>query len=277
MTPSATPSDTDADASADKDVLDFGAPLRSAREAQGLSLQAVSDELYIVTPYLTALEAEDFDAMPPAVFARGFLVNYARFLGLDAEMLAQRFDTASPSDYRKPPETISALPVGSSKVMSGSRRRTRINPWLLVALIALIAGAIGLWSLVSNSTDGEDTSATLPTVIEMDSTEQQAGAALTSTGSAIGASGSALGETNTAAANLDMVVTETTMVAITDANSDTLVAKRLPAGSYHFEGIPPFAVQVDAVDNVTLQMNGAAVDMGSYTQDNRADFTLMPE
>ena len=277
MTPSATPSDTDADAFADKDELDFGAPLRTAREAQGLSLQAVSDELYIVTPYLTALEAEDFDAMPPAVFARGFLVNYARFLGLDAEMLAQRFDTASPSDYRKPPETISALPVGSSKVMSGSRRRTRINPWLLVALIALIAGAIGLWSLVSDSTDGEDTSATTPTVIEMDSTEQQAGAALTATGSAIGASGSALGETNTAAANLDMVVTETTMVAITDANSDTLVAKRLPAGSYHFEGIPPFAVQVDAVDNVTLQMNGAAVDMGSYTQDNRADFTLMPE
>lgn len=269
-----TPSMTSTDSATEPDTLVFGAPLRHAREEKGLSIQAVSDELYIVTPYLIALEAEDFSAMPPAVFARGFLVNYARFLGLDAEMLASRFDAACPSDYRKPPENISALPIQLTKTHSS--RRMRFNPWLLLALIALIIGAIVLWSLVSSSTDDDEPTNT-PTVINMDSADQQAGAALNATGSAIGASGSALGVTSTAPANLDLVVTEGTMVSITDADSNTLVSKRLPAGSYHFEGAPPFAMQIEAVDNVTLQMNGSPVDMREYTQDNRADFTLMPE
>ncbi|GAA0313131.1 hypothetical protein GCM10009129_08040 [Psychrobacter aestuarii] len=276
MTPSVTTADSAPDSTDDTPALAFGAPLRQAREEKGLSLQAVSDELYILTPYLAALEAEDFDAMPPAVFARGFLINYARFLGLDAEPLATRFDRACPSHYRTPPENINALPV-ASPAMSGSTRRVRINPWLLLALIALVVGAVALWSLVSGSSDTAPAPTATPTVIEMDSADQQAGAALNSTGSAIGASGSALGVGMASSAALSVEVTDGATVAITDADDTALVSKRLTAGTYRFEGTPPFNIQIDAVDKVALQMNGAPVDMSAYSQDNRADFTLMPE
>ena len=70
---------------------ELGELLRSTREAKGVSLEQAEEATRIRRRYLEALEAEDFEQMPAEVYVRGFLRNYALYLGLDPEeMLALR-------------------------------------------------------------------------------------------------------------------------------------------------------------------------------------------
>ena len=63
----------------------LGLWLRRARENHQLSLDDVERVLKIRSRYLQALEVGDYATLPGIVQARGFLRNYARFLGLPVE------------------------------------------------------------------------------------------------------------------------------------------------------------------------------------------------
>src|SRR5512138_2221941 len=63
----------------------IGQPLKTEREEQGLTLEKVFEATRIRVQYLKALEADDLSAMPSPVQARGYLRNYAEYLGLDVE------------------------------------------------------------------------------------------------------------------------------------------------------------------------------------------------
>jgi cytoskeleton protein RodZ len=65
--------------------MEIGQELKAAREAMGLSLEEVEQATKIRRKYLQALENEQFDLLPGAVYAKAFLKNYARFLNLDVE------------------------------------------------------------------------------------------------------------------------------------------------------------------------------------------------
>jgi cytoskeleton protein RodZ len=68
----------------------LGAQLRAAREAQGLSLDQVAQQLKLAQRQVKAMEEENFGELPGRTFSRGFVRNYARLLNLDAhELLAQ--------------------------------------------------------------------------------------------------------------------------------------------------------------------------------------------
>jgi len=77
----------------------WGEKLRTAREEQGLSIEAVEKQTEIRSIYLEALENEDYSLLPPRVYAQGFVKNYARFLGLNSEKLVEEFgEMAYPQD-----------------------------------------------------------------------------------------------------------------------------------------------------------------------------------
>jgi cytoskeleton protein RodZ len=67
-----------------------GAELAAARQAQGLALADVAQQLKFAPRQLEALEQERFGALPGPTIARGMLRNYARLLGLDADALLER-------------------------------------------------------------------------------------------------------------------------------------------------------------------------------------------
>lgn len=62
-----------------------GAYLKSAREARGMSVPELSEVTRINQRYLEAVEAEDFAALPPTAFVRGYVREIARTLELDEE------------------------------------------------------------------------------------------------------------------------------------------------------------------------------------------------
>lgn len=70
----------------------LGAWLRHSRESQRVALEDAVDALRIRRRYLQALEMGDYDALPGPIQARGFLRNYARFLGMPIEDVLARYD-----------------------------------------------------------------------------------------------------------------------------------------------------------------------------------------
>ena len=64
-------------------MAQLGELLRRTREEHGLSLDEVEQATHIRRQYLDALEEDNLKAMPSPVVARGFIKNYANFLGLD--------------------------------------------------------------------------------------------------------------------------------------------------------------------------------------------------
>jgi len=67
----------------------IGQRLKQAREEQRLTLDDVFKGTRIRLPYLQALEGDDLTAMPSPVQARGYLRNYAEFLGLNFDRLLE--------------------------------------------------------------------------------------------------------------------------------------------------------------------------------------------
>jgi flagellar biosynthesis protein FlhG len=66
-----------------------GALLRSVREARGVDLRDVAARTKISLQYLRAIEDDHFAALPPAVYTRGFVVEYAKYLKLDVDQVVR--------------------------------------------------------------------------------------------------------------------------------------------------------------------------------------------
>ena len=73
----------------------LGERFRAAREARGLSLSDVAEQIRIRSVYLAAIEEETWNTIGAAVYIRGFLRTYARFLGLDPEETVAAFNRVS--------------------------------------------------------------------------------------------------------------------------------------------------------------------------------------
>lgn len=68
---------------------EMGALLRQERERQGIPLEKAAADIKISKKYLIALEEGQTGELPHPVYAKGFVKNYARLLGLDPEEMGQ--------------------------------------------------------------------------------------------------------------------------------------------------------------------------------------------
>src|SRR6185436_19794674 len=73
----------------------FGEELRREREIRGISLKEISDATKISKRFLDALERNDHRTLPAPVFTRGFVREYARYVGLNAEDMVNRYNYAA--------------------------------------------------------------------------------------------------------------------------------------------------------------------------------------
>lgn len=72
-------------------MSELGARLRQAREGQGLSLAQASVDTRILQQSLIALEEGAYQRLPGDVVIRGFIRNYAQYLGLPADELIELY------------------------------------------------------------------------------------------------------------------------------------------------------------------------------------------
>lgn len=122
----------------------FGTWLRRQRELREITLREIADTSKIGLRYLQALEEDRFDVLPAPVFAKGFLRQYARYVGLDPEEAVnffldargQKEDEAQVDLTPQPPRT---LPTWS---------------YALAALVVALLLMALVWGLLRLNQDG---------------------------------------------------------------------------------------------------------------------------
>jgi transcriptional regulator with XRE-family HTH domain len=80
------------------DLIEIGGALRQARIDQGLGIDDVERDIKIRKKFITALEEGDSASLPGEVYARGFLKNYAEYLGIDPHEMLDAYREAHPLD-----------------------------------------------------------------------------------------------------------------------------------------------------------------------------------
>src|SRR5215469_5649088 len=97
----------------------LGERFRAAREARGLSLSDVAEQIRIRSVYLGAIEDENWSAIGAPVYTRGFLRTYARFLGLDPEEVVNEFNRLTASAPATTHAATAAPSVSVSRLQEG--------------------------------------------------------------------------------------------------------------------------------------------------------------
>jgi hypothetical protein len=139
------------------ELASFGEELRREREIRGISLKEIADATKISKRFLEAIERNDHKTLPAPVFTRGFVREYARYLGLNSEEMVNRYNFAAVGDDRIEQSahlerltTPQAPPLPNKKAPKVSippaYARVDRNVYLLIIVVIALA-AVSYWAL----------------------------------------------------------------------------------------------------------------------------------
>ncbi len=92
----------------------IGETLRKRREELGIDLKQVANTLRIQYEYLKSLENNALEKLPPQVYTRGYIREYARFLNVDPEPLLNEYAEGGVKEEEVepvPPEPVKRKPA----------------------------------------------------------------------------------------------------------------------------------------------------------------------
>lgn len=115
----------------------LGEQLKKAREARGVTIEAMANQTRIHPKYLLALEKSEWEHLPSPVYTRGFLLKYSRLFNLDGSQIMKLYE----EEFEKLNKAFSKKNV----VPELKTPRFLITPKLLViaTTIGFLAVALG--------------------------------------------------------------------------------------------------------------------------------------
>ena len=136
----------------------FGSWLRRQRELREISLRDIAERTKISLRYLEAMEDDRFDLLPAPVFAKGFLREYARYVGLSPDEVVNHWLSVQPAEdadstavrlFRGEAPREASDRAGAA-ARSARPSGSRSGSWVVRALVllavlvaaALVAGAV---------------------------------------------------------------------------------------------------------------------------------------
>ena len=139
-------------------MSELGEQLRAAREERNLTVEEVAEATRIPLNYVYALEEDAFDVFTSDLHARGFLRNYASFLGLDPEETVDLLDKVrgTPRGKKASPPLAQAVPQRMGRSMLG------VDLLLGLVIVALIS--LGAYSVYVRQNHVEATPTPGPTI-----------------------------------------------------------------------------------------------------------------
>ena len=137
--------------------IGVGPALEKARRIRGLSLDEASRDTRLRVDQLTALETEDFGALPSDAFVRGALRTYAQYLGVSPDKVITAYARHADEPVAPPP------PEGLGRVERAiAATRIRDNQRFLLVGAATIVLLLLLFGLVARDR-GAPAPAAIPT------------------------------------------------------------------------------------------------------------------
>lgn len=86
----------------------FGPRLRSERERRGITIETIATVTKVGADLWIGLERNDFSKWPSGIFARAFIRDYAKAIGLDGDELVDEFCRLFPQGDRRAARLIKA-------------------------------------------------------------------------------------------------------------------------------------------------------------------------
>ena len=132
-------------------MFEIGNSLREARYRQQLELSEIEQATKIRARYLQALEEEEFDSLPAQAYVKGFLRNYAEYLGLDGQLYVDEYNSRYGVGEEEPSQPVVAR--RTSRVHARHRHVERRG--VLLALLGIgivLALVIVAFKFSNNST-----------------------------------------------------------------------------------------------------------------------------
>ncbi|MEW6132400.1 MAG: RodZ domain-containing protein [Pseudomonadota bacterium] len=275
--------------------LGIGATLRAAREEKGWTIQDVGIRLRLMARQIEAIEAEDFSRLGQPVFARGFVRNYAKLLGLDPNELLEQMTRVKLPTVRE----TESVPFTPSQEFWKS-------PWVLggiAAVVLAVAIPLGLyWWLTSDAAVPAPAAVeqsvpppapppapvlagqtALPAPEQSVAAAAQAGEPQAQAAETQGAAAqpvAAQPQANAASVpttDLRLQFDDISWVQVRDSSGRIVHTGLNPAGTaVDIEGEAPFYLVVGNAAKVQVLYKGRAIDLKPYTSVDVARLTLNP-
>ncbi len=279
--------------------VSIGALLVNARKAASLSQVDVAEQINLPLRIVKALEADDFDNLPEATYIRGYLRNYARIVGINADLLINTFK----EQHHQEPEVITPI-----------RSKQSYDPailWSTAAVFTILVGLVVTWwfesnpvttpsvELVSNEStaktntemkqdfkhplgskdesavaevhdelpvpmiDHQTSEMNNPSVVDVITEDQQQAMEDESRNPN-------LVSLNDGAQMLTVTYVEKSWTEIRDADANTLMQGLIEPGVVrNLRGKPPFEVFLGNAPGVVIEVNGLYFDHSQYNRSNR--------
>jgi cytoskeleton protein RodZ len=115
-----------------------GSRLAKARAAANMTVEEVATNLNLTLGAVRALERDATDELPPPVFVRGYIKNYARLVGLRGDDLVAQYEGTRAPDI---PLELRPRPAAATQQI---RRGLSLRA-VLLAVVVVAAAVVGLW------------------------------------------------------------------------------------------------------------------------------------
>ncbi|MEN6411164.1 MAG: RodZ domain-containing protein [Veillonellales bacterium] len=122
-----------------------GQALRSEREKKNLTIKDIEAATSIRSLYINAIEEDNYKVIPGEVYLKGFIRNYANYLGLNGEeMVALYRESQAPVEPE--PEVPARKKVAPKKDTPVSLRTGGKGKWAAVGVVAVCLAGIIWWA-----------------------------------------------------------------------------------------------------------------------------------
>jgi cytoskeleton protein RodZ len=283
-------------------AMSTGSLLRDAREAAGLSMDTVAQQLKLAPRQVRAIEEDDYARLPGRTFVRGFVRNYARLLNLDPDAVVATLPRGeSTSPLERLTFTPASHPMG--EIRFESERKRSPTRWLIpLALLAIVAGAAyyehqrpvtGARRVATDASPAPaplfppagQTTTSLPNPLETTRGEAPASAASDvapvapaappSPGIPAATPPSTSATLSATPSTLVLTWSGPSWVDVKDAGGNSLLSQKGTAGNTQtVSGVAPFEVVIGNASNVSLTFRGQPFDLAPHTRYNVARFSL---
>ncbi len=271
--------------------------LRFEREQKGLTLQRASERSRMKRSVLSAIETGETGEIP-SVYLKGYIRNYARFLGVDPAELEDQMQYVRGAEPQV--RTVFTANSGRGNTEKWLKTSSYLAASVLIAALAwqftheAVRFSQGGSELNSSTTvegePGDSASDASPSQARPPNTHLNASIASVEVmkqqvgpGGSVSAGGATEGtaQTNTALTGqhrLSVTTSADTWVEILDQDGQHLEMDLIRAGTRReYSGQGPFRVMIGRASAVVLTLNGEVVDLGPHTRGNVVRVTLGAE
>jgi len=275
-----------------------GAILTKLREAQGYSQEKVSKMLHLPVRFIEAMDTDDYAKGPQLAFVKGYLRAYSRVLHISPNEIIEAFEQLNVT----PPEPMVTSAALSKTFYEVSAMHSQIRRFVLLGLLA--AGGVMfaynqqshyvsryvetvvvpfLAQLQASDEILPEVPQTIPSFLAANQTEPTS-VFLSETLQAFQSISAAERESIDAVqavgdlTNLMMSFEMSCWVSIKDANQKRLLSGLMePGKTIQLKGLAPFYVVLGNASAAKLWIDGKAMDISRYNENEVAKMKIAPD